>query len=127
MTVEEKVQSILAAHSAVTTLCPASRITVPGAWQNIQRPYIVHFPVSQSVTHTHTDGLIAMRVWDYYQVSCIAASYSGARTLANAVVTALDGHHDDLTALFQSEFSFSEPDTDSQQIAINFRIAFAQS
>lgn len=126
MTIEEQVYAILSAASGVITLCPATRIKVPGNWQNLARPYIIHFPVSVTPIQMH-GGLAAMRIWDYYQISCVADSYSGARTLAEAVITALNGSHSGLTALFESEFAMRDEETNTEQIALNFRCAYAQS
>lgn len=127
MTVEEQVYAILAAASGVTVLCPAARIFVPGDQQNVARPYIIHFPVSVTPIRSES-GLMAMAIWDFYQVSCIADTYSAARALARAVIAALDGvHSSGLTAFYESEAVLSDPETRTQQIALNFRIGFAQS
>jgi len=127
MTVEEAVHGILTANSTVIALCPSSRILVPGDWQNIQSPYIIHFPASSSQIHTHGEGLALLRIYDFYQVSIFAASYSGARALADAVIAALDGYHSGLTALFGSEFHVQEHETRTHHLALNFRIAYAPS
>lgn len=134
MTVEEKVQEILSAAAAVTALCPAARIRVPGAWQDMDRPYIIHFPVSVAPMRTHAEGLAALRIYDFYQVSCVADTYGAARTLAEAVIAALDGNHagtgspvgSALEAQFIGEAVVKDPDTETEQIALNFRIAFQQ-
>lgn len=127
MTVEEQVYAILSAASGVTSLCPATRILVPGAWQNLVRPYVLHFPVAVTPIRS-MDSLQAMAIWDYYQVSCVADTYSAARTLARAVIAALDGvHTSGLTAFYESEAVLEDPETRTQQIALNFRIGFAQT
>ena len=127
MTTEEAIQAILIASPSLTVLCPASRILVPGTWQNLDRPYIIHFPVTTSTAHTHSEGLVLLRIHDYYQVSVIAASYSGARTVADVVISTLDGTHSGLTAFYLTEIHIPEPDTESHQIALNFRVAYAPS
>lgn len=126
MTTEEQVYAILSAAAGVTALCPASRIRVPGDWQDLDLPYIIHFPVSVTPIHSQS-GLEALAIWDFYQVSCIGATYSKARILARAVVAALDGVHSSLTAFYESEAVVSDPETRTQQVALNFRIGFAQS
>ena len=93
MTIREKVQAILAAAGGVTTFVPANRIRVPGPWQNLARPYIIHFVVAVDPTHTHA-GLAQGLGWEY-QVSVFADSYSTGDAIARAVVTALNGVHGD--------------------------------
>lgn len=91
--IEETVQATLAAASGVTAHVPVDRIKVSGNWQNLALPYIVHAAVSMTPTRTHDGGLESLRKWDAYQVDTFAATYSQARTIAEAVVTALDGTH----------------------------------
>lgn len=92
MTVEEKAQAVLAAAVGVTALVPAARIRVPGNWQNLPAPYILHYPVAATPTRTH-QGLEALEVYDFYQVSVYAATFSAARAIERAVRSALDGNH----------------------------------
>ena len=89
MTIEEKINSVLSTASGVTALAAAGRIKPPGDWQNLARPYIVHFPtVAESIQMHGSPGLANLKSWRY-QVSCFADSYSGARSLAVAVRLAL--------------------------------------
>lgn len=92
MTVEEKAQAVLAADASVTALVPAARIRLPGDWQNLAAPYIIHYPVAATATRTH-EGLEALEVYDFYQVSVYAVSFSAARAIERAVRSALDGNH----------------------------------
>lgn len=82
--IEQQVYTILAAKPAVTSLVPASRIKVPGNWQNLARPYIVHSPVSASPINL-SDGLAALRIWDYYQINIFSDTYSNGNEIARAV------------------------------------------
>jgi hypothetical protein len=91
MTIEEAIYTILSSNATITALVPASRIKVPGDWQNIERPYIVHQVSSLQPTRTHT-GLASLRTWDY-QINIIADTYSAGRALTEAVIVALDGWH----------------------------------
>lgn len=93
MTVREKIQAVLVAAGGVTAYVPANRIRVPGPWQNLARPYIVHFAVAVDPTHTHS-GLAQGIGWAY-QVSIFADSYSTGDAIAKAVVAAVDGVHGD--------------------------------
>lgn len=91
MTIAEKIQELLIGAAAVTALVPAARIRVPGPWQNLARPYVIHFPVSPAPGYTH-GGLMGFRQWDY-QVSVFADSYSTGEAAAIAIRDALVGVH----------------------------------
>lgn len=94
MTVEEKAQAVLAAAGTVTALVPASRIRVPGDWQDLTAPYIIHYPVSVSDISTRThEGPIVLEIYEFYQVSVYAATFKGARAIERAVRAALNGNH----------------------------------
>ena len=108
MTVREKIQAVLEAASGVTAFVPTNRIRVPGAWQNLDRPYLIHFAVAADPTYTHS-GLAAGRGWEY-QVSVFADSYSTGDAVATAVVNALSGVHGD-SPLTEGMTVFWEPGT----------------
>jgi hypothetical protein len=132
MTCETAVQEILTEAAAITALCPATRIRTPGAWQNMDRPYIVHFPVSIEPIRTH-EGLQDLTIWAYYQVSIFSDSYSTGKALADAVIAALDGQHlvsspaQGLDVQFQpGTFYLGWDDMSAvHHFALNFRIAEA--
>lgn len=124
MTIEEKVQAILGAAAAVTAIVPAARIKVPGSWQNLATPYVIHFPVSARPGRTH-NGLNALRQWDFYQVSCFGSTYSSARALAAVVVAALDGVHDDVHLFWKNQRTVSQPELEIEQVILDFEIAEA--
>lgn len=106
MTATEKIQEILVASATLTALVPAARIRVPGPWQNLARPYIIHFPVSVEPTYTH-QALAAGRGW-LYQVSIFADSYSTGEAAAVAVRNTLSGVHGD-SPLTEGMTIFWEP------------------
>ena len=125
MVVEEKVQAVLVAATGVTALVPAARIKLPGDWQTLPRPYIVHFPVSVDSTYTHNEGLMALRDWGFYQVSCFGGSYSETKAAAVAVRAALGNYKgSDGTVIFWRGERFVEFDADVKvhQIALDFEI-----
>lgn len=133
MTIEEQIEAILSAAAGVTSLRPAPRIKVPGDWQNLPKPYIVHFPVSMTPTRCH-DGLKALQVWDFYQVSIFADLYSAGTALTRAVKAALDGKHQigspvsdgiDVQLLPSPWYMGMDPETKTHQFVLNFRIAEA--
>jgi len=124
MTVETAIYNILRADAGVIALCPGSRIKVPGAWQNLARPYIVHQPVTIQPTRTHT-GLESLNIWDYYQVSVFADTYSAGRVLVDAVIAALDGWHNGIHCALQggSFYVGGAPDFELEQFVVNFQVA----
>jgi len=123
--VEEKVQEILVAATGVTALVPAARIKLPGDWQTLPRPYIVHGPVSVDPTQTH-GGLVALRAWEFYQVSCFGAIYSDAKRIAVSVRAALADYVSTTGGwqlYFRSERRLEyEADVRVQQIAVEFDV-----
>lgn len=123
MTVAEKVYSVLSGDAGVVALVPASRIKVPGDWQDLAAPYIIHFPVAAVPTHTLSERA-ALTNWPFYQVSIFAASYSAADAIATAVKAAM-GHTNSAGVEFswtgQTTLPFEE-DVRIQQIVLNFNI-----
>jgi hypothetical protein len=127
MVIEEKIYEILSAESSVTDLCPASRIKVPGDWQGLDRPYVVHFPVSIEPTRDHS-GLKALRVWDFYQVSIVSDTYATGSAVAVAVRDAMDGiHADGVDIQFRPGpwYIGRDDETNTENFALTFRIAEA--
>lgn len=88
-------QAVLIAAAGLTALVPATRIRVPGDWQDMARPYIIHQPVTVRPTETH-NGLQALRIWDIYQVSVFSATFSSGRAVVEQVIAALRGAHSDM-------------------------------
>jgi len=125
VTVSEKVQAVLAG-GAVTTFVPAARIKVPGDWQNLARPYIVHFPVSPAPTQTH-GGRAALIIWEFYQVSIFADTYSTGEEAAIAVRDNLPGVHDGVHIFWHAGgwYIGKDDDTGVHHFALDFKIAEA--
>lgn len=126
MSAEEKVFAILGGDAGVTDLVPVERIKVPGDWQGLARPYIVHLPVAAEPVACH-DGPKALRIWRFYQVSVYGATYSEAKAVAIAVEAALDGYSDDATdriALARPALSLGyDTDLKAMHIVLDFEIA----
>jgi hypothetical protein len=124
--IEEQVFTILSSIAAVTALVPAARIKVPGNWQNLERPYIIHFPVSPAPADVHDDSLIQPGIWDFYQISVFADTYSSGRAVADALI---ENFRDNLaagvTAFFRpgSFYQGRDEQTNIEHFAMNFRIA----
>jgi hypothetical protein len=90
--IEEQVFTILCGIPPLVDLVPTSRIKVPGDWQNLARPYIVHFPVSPVPSHVHDDSLIQPGIWDFYQVSVVSDSYSQGREVVDLLIENFRGN-----------------------------------
>ncbi len=126
--IEEQVYTILSATSALTALVPAARIKVPGDWQNLARPYIVHFPVSPSPVHVHDDQIIQPGIWDFYQISVFSSTYSEGRAICKVLI---ENFRDNMTggvSAFLQGGSFYQGhdkigETTVHHFALNFRIA----
>jgi len=126
--VEEQIYTILSGISALTALVPAARIKVPGDWQNLTRPYIVHFPVSPAPVHVHDDSAIQPGIWDFYQVSVFSSTYSEGRAIIDVLIENFrDNLTGGVTALLQpgSFYQGHEKigETTVHHFALNFRIA----
>ena len=93
MTITEQMYSILAGLSGLTALVPATRILPPGNWQNIARPYIVHFPVAVVPTITHDDFSQALQVWEFYQISVFCETFQSGDAIASYISRNLPGNY----------------------------------
>lgn len=125
MVVEQKVQEVLVGSADVTALVPAAKIKLPGDWQSLGRPYIVHFPVASEGTYTHNEGLMELRAWPSYQVSCFGNTYSEVKAVAVAVREALGDYKGaDGTVMFWrgERFIGYEADVKVHHIAVELEI-----
>lgn len=123
MTATQKVYALLSASAGVTALVPATRIKPPGDWQNLAKPYVVHFPVATEPTRTYV-GPVPMR-FVRHQVSIFAADEGSAETIAAAVITELDGHFDTdvgLIALMDSYSLGFDTDLKVAHVAVDFTL-----
>ena len=128
MAIEATIYSVLSAAAGVTALVPASRIKPPGDWQNLARPYIVYRPITRDPQYCHNHETTALI--DHYpnfQVSIVADTYSSARSVADAVITAIRGTSNGLHSGWQFFLRNELPlpfDTDKgiQEIAQDYEI-----
>jgi hypothetical protein len=129
VSVAERMQWLLTRSSTVTDLVPAQRIKVRGAWQKLEAPYIIHFPVTAEATQCH-GGPLALRIWPEYQVSVFATTYGEAQAIATALIAVLDGYCDadtDRVALVRPPLPVGDFDTERglEHLAIGFTVAGA--
>jgi len=111
MIIEDQIFATLSANSGLTNLVPAAKIKPPGAWQNLDRPYIVHFAVAPEPIYTH-DGRAPLTPWRSYQVSAFADSYSQAVAVANAARGAIEGQHSGVTCFWKTRRPLYEQDSE---------------
>lgn len=126
-TVEEKVQAVLVANTALIAAVPAASIRVPGNYQNVSRPWIQHMPGGGvRPTYTH-DGLKKLRFWERYQVTLYADAYSTGRPITELIITALTGVHSTFQAFWiPGGFRpLKDPDREIYQFALEFQVVEA--
>jgi hypothetical protein len=89
-------------------------------------PAVVYRRISTGEFHTHDEagGLRESRV----QVDCLAQTYAGAKQIATAVLSSLNGwldrDNDILACLLQNEFEVYEDITGISRIIIDFMIKY---
>ena len=128
MTIEEKMLAIWTASASAIALVPAARFKPPGNWQDLDRPYIIQYPVAERPIHAHDNeaAVIALRVWEFYQLSVIADSYSSAKAVAEKIRSVFDGNIDGVQFFYRGQRFVGRDDvTLAEHIAVEFRIAEA--
>ena len=81
--------TLTAYGSPPSVLVAAASIKVPGHYQNIALPYVIHFPVSESPNQLH-GSLADIRMWTY-QVSIFGSSFEQCADIAAALRSVI-GH-----------------------------------
>lgn len=124
MTVEEKVQDVLEAASALTAIVPASRIRPPGSYQNVERPWIVHQPVGGIRPIYTYDGLVKLRFWANYQITIFADDYPSGRAVTELVIPVLTGNHDGMQVFWAAGgfLHFRHAELAVEQFVLTFSI-----
>lgn len=121
-TISSRVQDLLEANSALIALVPTARIKPPGPWQNLARPYCVHFIVAAMPVVTYTGTSSAACEW-LIQVSSFADSLAAAMAVAAEARAALDGRHaNGVSGFWNGDQVFYEDDTKIYQVASMFQI-----
>lgn len=91
MQIEEAVQSILTADSALVARVPADRIRTSGENIDLQQPYIVHGAARENIRAYH-NGAPSLRIIEY-SVSAFASDLDDAYEISELVLSALNGTH----------------------------------
>lgn len=91
MTVTECVQYVLENDATLAATFPSGQIFAPGQRDRVDRPYIVHFPVTIQPNNKH--GLKPTSVNWGYQISVYAATLEQGEEAALDVITALHKKH----------------------------------
>ena len=128
MSIETTTYGILAAAAAVTALTTAARIKPPGAWQDLDRPYIIYRPVTFDPTYCHNAETVALL--DHYpnlQINIVADTYASARAVSDAVKTAIrsttNGNHSGTQYFLRNEIVLDfDTDRGIQEIALDFEV-----
>lgn len=126
MTVDEKILAAWAANTEAIALVPSAMFKVPGNWQRLVRPYVIHFPVVEESTHTHDAkaAIQALRVWEVYQFSIIADTYSSGKEIAEKMRTVFNGNIDGVQFFYRGQrWVARDDDMNIGLMAVDFRIA----
>ena len=125
MTIEEKIASVWAADGAALALVPASRFKVPGNWQNLDRPYVIQYPIAEKSTHIQRGPSIqTLRIWEIYQLSVIADSYSSAKAVAEKMRSLFNGNFGGVQFFYLGQRWVGQDDlVGTEHIAVEFKIA----
>lgn len=130
MTIEEGLYDYLSTNVGVSAIV-GTRVYPGTLPQNWTKPAISYQRVS-GVRFRNLAGP-AGRATPRIQIDCWAESYSGARTLAEAVRSAMDGYAGLMgtttvgSVVLESDIDFYEPDTDIYRVSMDFWISHIET
>jgi len=124
MTVEQAVQTALAASGALTALIPAARIRIAGDHVQLDDPYLIHGPSRERSQAYLGGGYASLRGFDY-SVSVFARALSLANQAAEAARSALASIGSGAIAIIEGSTRSYEPETRLYQITIEARVWLA--
>lgn len=125
MTIEEKILAIWSGNAEAIALVPANRFKVPGNWQGLTRPYVIHRPIVEISSHVHDGGgaVSKLRRWDVYQMSVISDSYSSGKPVAEKMRSLFQGNIDGVQFFYRGQrFVDTHEVVNTEHIAVEFRI-----
>ena len=123
MGIEASIYAIQAADGPLTALVPATRIKPPGNWEDLERPYIVHFATGETPTHTFS-GLAGFQDWGY-QISVFADSAVEAAAIVATLRNSFgDKHFSNGIVMFWegARAAVEDPDPNIVHIPVMFRV-----
>ena len=126
MTIDEKILAIWTADATATALVPASRFKVPGNWEDLARPYVIQYPISEKAFHAHNNSgaIQTLRIWEIYQLSVIADSYSSALAIAEKIRTVFNGNFSGVQFFYLGQRWIGQDQVvGTEHIAVEFKIA----
>lgn len=127
MTIVEKNLAVWSADATATALVPAARFKVPGNWQGIARPYVIQYPIVERATHAHGATVLQnLRVWEIFQFSIIADSFTSGQAIAEKMRTVFNGNNGGVQYFYLGQRWVGRDDqVNAEHIAVEFRIAEA--
>jgi len=126
LTIDEKLLAIWAADGTATALVPAKQFKVPGNWQGTATPYVIQYPIAERAYHAHNNNgaVQKLRVWEIYQLSIIADSYSSALAVAEKMRTLFNGNIGGVQFFYLGQRWVGQDEVVmTEHIAVEFKIA----
>lgn len=125
-TVFEAIYSIWTADLTAIALVPASRFKVPGNWENLDRPYVIQWPVSEMPTHVHKDVALQALRRRRIQMSVFADSFSTAEPVIDKLRSVFSGCKSAIQFKFvSSHWNDEDLVTGVQHYVVEFDVAYA--
>lgn len=123
MTIPEKTSALWSADAAAIALVPAAQFKPSGIYQGITLPYVIFFPVYTERYRTINAGAIGALQSGLWQFSIFAVSLSSAQTIADKLITVLDGNKGGFNFFFRaSRFVNEDVVSKSVHVAVDFMI-----
>lgn len=125
-TVFETIYSIWTADATATALVPASRFKVPGNWQNLDRPYVIQWPIYELPTIVHKDIALQTLRRRRIQMSVFADSFSSAEPVVDKLRSVFTGCKSAIQFKFAgSHWNDEDEVTGVQHYVVEFDVAYA--
>lgn len=124
MRIEDKILLVWAAEPTAIALVPASKFKVPGNYDKLTTPYVIHFPASPERVQQGYGEMQSIRIWEFYQFSVIAGSYSLAAQIADKIRDVFQGYKSAATYHYLGQFwpGRYEQNLTAGLMVVNYRI-----
>jgi hypothetical protein len=126
MTLEEKILDIWEGNAAAIALVPASQFKTPGNYERRVRPYVDQYPIAERSIHVHNGGgtIQRLRIWEVWQMSIVADSYSSAKAVAEKMRSLFNGNIDGVQFFYLDQhWVGSEDEQGVGAMVVQFKIA----